>query len=78
MAEAVFERGVGWFAGSLQDAPVDAHQPAVVAAPQPMLADQPELQGGSTMGTVQLHQACVPAAIAEDHQVLAQDTDALG
>ena len=50
-------------------------EPPVVAAPDPLGADQTILPGGATVGTVQLQQSHDPAQVAEHHQFLPQDFD---
>jgi hypothetical protein len=50
----------------------------VVAASQSLGVDQAEFQRCAAMGTMQLQQADDAAAVAEHHQVLAQDLDPMG
>jgi hypothetical protein len=75
MAEAVLQgTGLG-LAWGLENSPVDVEQPAVVAASDPALGEQPKLQRGAAVGTVQFEQPHGTPAIAERDEVLSQDRD---
>ena len=78
MAEAVFEGAVGWFAGGFEDAAVDVHEPAVVAAAYAPLRHQAELQRRATVGAVHLDNADAAAEVAEGHQFLVHDFEREG
>ena len=60
-------------AGGLQDRAVDVVEPAVVAAADPGLADDAELERGAAMAAMRVQQPEASAAIAEQHQLLAED-----
>jgi hypothetical protein len=48
----------------------------MVAAPDALLGNKPELQGGAPVRTMQLQQANGAAEIAKDYQVLSQNAEA--
>ena len=78
VAEAVFKGGAGGFARGFEDGAVDVEQPAVVAATDAALRDQPELQGCAAVGAVGFDHADAAAEIAEGHQFLAEDFEGHG
>ena len=73
VTEPVLERAGGRLARCLQDRAVNVEQPAVVAAAYPLGTDETELERGTAVRTVALQQADRAAAVAEHHQLLAED-----
>jgi hypothetical protein len=60
----------------LETAPVGVVYPAVVTAAQAALERNAELERRAAMRAVQVEHADAPAAIAEDHEILAEDAHA--
>jgi hypothetical protein len=75
MAEAILQSAGLGLAWGLEKSPVDIEQPAVVAAPDPALGEQPKLQRGAAVGTVQFEQPHGAPAVAERDEILAQKRD---
>src|SRR4029453_8539614 len=75
MAKAILQgTGLG-FAWGLENGPVDVEQPAVIAAPDPAIGEQPKLQRSAAVGTVQFEQPHGAPAIAKGDEFLAQERD---
>ena len=64
---------LGRLTGSLEDRPVDVEQPAVVAAANPALRDDAELQRRTAMAAVPVQDPHPPLAVAKHDEILAQD-----
>ena len=68
----------GRLARLLEAAAVGGEQPAVIAAPDPVLLDATVLERGAAMRAVRVEHPDAPALIAERDQFLAQDPHELG
>src|SRR5690242_18800378 len=71
--QTILQCAVGRLAGCLEDRAVGVEQPAVVAAANPLLRDQPELERSAAVGAMKLQQSDRPAAVAEGDEILPQD-----
>ncbi len=76
LPHALAEPAARGLARRLQAPPVDVEDPAVVAAAQPALERDAELERGPAVRAVQMQDAGARAPVAEDHQVLAEDAHA--
>ena len=73
MAQPVLERAVGGLTRGFEDRAVGAEQPAVVAAANALLIDQPEFERGAAMRAMQFQQPDRAALVAKGDQVFPQD-----
>ena len=78
MTLPVLEGAVLRFCRRFQNRSGYIEQPPMVAAPNARLFYQTELQGGACVATMEVQKSDATGAIAEHHQVLAQDTDTDG
>ena len=76
LPHALAQAAARGLARRLETAPVDVVHPAVVAAAQAALERNGELERRAAMRAVQVEHADAPAAIAEDHEIFAQDAHA--
>jgi hypothetical protein len=65
MTQPVFQRAIGRLPRRVQNPPIDIHEPAVIAAPYPLLRDEAELQRGAAMGTVEFQTSHLTALVTE-------------
>ena len=56
VTEPVLERAVGRLARGLKDRPVDIEEPAVIAAPYSLVADEAEFERGAAMRAMQFEE----------------------
>src|SRR5262249_318778 len=73
VTEALLQRAVRRLAGGLEQRAVDVEEPAVVAAPDAALGDEPELERGAALWAVPLEQPHHAAEVAERPQRLAEE-----
>src|SRR5262249_26738036 len=74
LPDALAEAAPGRLAGRFEASAVDVVDPAVIAAANTALHRNAVLERRPTMRAVQVQHAQTAAAIAEDHQVLAEDS----
>jgi hypothetical protein len=70
--ESVLQRARCRFARSFEDRSVAAKALPMIAAADPFLADQPELERSTAMRTMQFKKADLTPSVAEREQILAQ------
>ncbi len=73
MAQPIFERAVIGLTRRFEDCAVGAKQPAVIAAADPVFADQTEFERGAAMRAMQFQQPDHAAFVAKSDQVFPQD-----
>ena len=73
VAQPVLEGAVGRLARGFEDRAVGSEQPAVIAAANARLADQPEFERGAAMRAMQFQQPDLAALVAKGDEVLAED-----
>ena len=73
LRDGVSDGALGRLAGGLEDHPVDVEQPAVVAAAEPPLRDDAELQRRAAVTAVPVQDPDPAFQVAKHHEVLAQD-----
>src|SRR4029453_1356923 len=73
LPDALLEAAAGGLAPGVQTPSVDVVDPAVIAAPQAPLERDSELERRAAMCTMQVQHAHSPAAVAEHHEILAED-----
>jgi predicted nucleic acid-binding protein len=78
LSNALFESAAVRLAGRVEASPVDVVHPAVIAAADPALHRDPELERRPPVRAVQVQDAELSATITEHHQILAQDAHAAG
>jgi hypothetical protein len=74
--EAILQGAVRRLARRLEDRAVDVEEPAVIAAADPLIADQTKFERGPAMRAVQFEEAHGTAPVAERDEILAQNTQA--
>jgi hypothetical protein len=71
MTEPVLQGTVCRFTRGLQDCTVYTEEPAVIAAADPLIRDQPIFQRGPSMRTVQLQHTHLASKISEGDEIFA-------
>ncbi len=71
--QPVLQGAVGRLARGFEDRPVAIEQPAMIAAADALVADQPEFERGPAMRAMQFEEADRAALVAKRDQVLAED-----
>jgi hypothetical protein len=74
--EAVLQGAVCRLARRLEDRAVDVEEPAMIAAADPLFADETEFERGPAMRAVQFEKAHSTALVAERDEILAQNPQA--